>query len=168
MKSILVAVSLIVSVLSAAPLYAQSAVGLFHIERNKNTNIVQYDANMTDGVINSTNPVDAYWILHADKGQREELSSFDRRAFGFRVNYNSEGGHFDLILQAVPDRTIQIAMVNDVPRAKILINNKEAYLSKVFVFARSGFLGIPRVSYYTLYGTDVESGADVSEQIDVR
>ncbi|MCL2485246.1 MAG: DUF4833 domain-containing protein [Endomicrobia bacterium] len=167
MKHILVFFSLLAFVLTASPLYAQNAVGLFHIERNKNANIVQYDANMIDGVINSNNPIDAYWILNASNGQRAELSSFERRAFGFRVTRNNDG-HYDLVLQAVPERPIKVILIDGVPKAEILINNREAFLSKVFVSATSNFVGIPRVSYYTLYGVDVETGKEVSEQINVR
>ncbi|MCL2389831.1 MAG: DUF4833 domain-containing protein [Endomicrobia bacterium] len=166
MKKSLIAGFLLV-VLMVPSLYARNSYGLFHIERNKNTNIVQYDANVNNGVIDSKNPIDVYWILHASRGQRAELSSFERRAFGFTVKYN-EGGYFDLALNAVPDRNIKVFMVNGEPKAKILINGEEVFLTKVYVSARSNLIGIPRVSFYTIYGTDVNTGNEVSERIDVR
>ncbi|MDR1695794.1 MAG: DUF4833 domain-containing protein [Endomicrobium sp.] len=161
------AVALFSLVLNVLPLYAQENSELFRIERNKNSNIVRYDADMSGGAIDSKNPVDAYWVLYAAKGQRAELSSFDKKAYGYKVDYN-DGGYYDLTLKAVPDRNIKIVTANGEPKAEILIDKKEAYLSKVYVFAEDGFLGIPRVAYYTLYGTDINSGEKISEKIDVK
>ena len=166
MKKISIAGFLLL-VLAVPSLYARNSYGLFHIERNKNANIVQYDANVNNEVIDKENPIDAYWVLHASSGQRSELSSFDRRAFGFTVKYD-EDGYFDLALNAVPDRRIKILMINGEPKAKISINGEESFFTKVYVSARSNFVGIPRVSFYTIYGTDINTGDEVSERIDVR
>src|ERR1035437_1974022 len=49
---------------------------LFVIEWSKNANVVQYDARLTaDGVLDPKEPVEVYWILLAEDGRREKLSS---------------------------------------------------------------------------------------------
>jgi hypothetical protein len=53
---------------------------LFKIERNKNANIIVYDIRLNpDGSINKKNPIDAYWILYAKQGQREEITAFEKK-----------------------------------------------------------------------------------------
>jgi hypothetical protein len=54
------------------------------------------------------------------------------------------------------------------PKAEITINGKNAVLSKVYVFAKDGAFGIPKVKYYTITGIDAVSGAEISEKIDVE
>lgn len=148
--------------------YAQTTKSLFKIERNKNANIVQYDARLdADGKINTKNPMDAYWLLYAEDGQREELSTFQKKAYGYSIKDNKDGT-FDLKLTAVKDRPLKVLMADGEPKAEIIINGKKSYLSKVYVSAEDGFMGIPKVQYYTLTGNDAETGAEVSEKIDVK
>ncbi|MDR1941147.1 MAG: DUF4833 domain-containing protein [Endomicrobium sp.] len=147
--------------------YAQTKENLFIIERNKNANVVNYDVNIdSNGVIDKSSPVDSYWMMYAVNGQREEVSAFEKRAYGYSVSYN-ENGYFDLSLKAVPDRNIKILLSDGKPKAEIMINGKAAYLSKVYVFAKDGAFGIPKVQYYVLTGVDVGSGLEIQETIEV-
>lgn len=147
--------------------YAQVSRNLFKIERSKNANIVMYDVFIDEnGEINKRNPMDAYWMLYADKGQRQDLSTFDKKAYGYKVKYNEEG-FYNLNLKAVEDN-IELKMVDGDPKAELMINKKPAYLTKVYVSSEDGFLGIPKVSYYTLTGIDTETGEEVSEKIDIK
>ena len=148
--------------------FADSSKNLFKIERSKNANIVQYDIVLDDsGAINSKKPMDAYWLLYAKDGRREELSMFDKKAYGFKISYDN-GDYYNLSLKAVEDRNIKVVMVDGDPKAEISINTKPAYLSKVYVSAVDGFMGMPKVAYYTLTGTDPETGEEVSEKIEVK
>ena len=85
MKKIIVCIMLFL--LAMANVYADKTTNLFVIERSKNANVVNYDAVLTDeGKINENKPIDAYWLLYAYKnGEREELSAFDKKAYGFKV-----------------------------------------------------------------------------------
>jgi len=159
---VLVAVSVL-----AGGAFASNSKSLFKIERNKNANIVKYDVNFSeDGKIDEENPIDSYWVMHADKGQREEVAPFEKRAYGYSVKYNKDGW-YDLRLRAVSGRPLKIVDIDGEPKAEILINGENAYLSKVYVFAKDGLLGVPKVSYYTLTGIAVDSGEEISEKIDV-
>ena len=104
MKKIIVCIMLFL--LAMANVYADKTTNLFVIERSKNANVVNYDAVLTDeGKINENKPIDAYWLLYAYKnGEREELSAFDKKAYGFKVKYNEEKKYFDFVLKAVKEK----------------------------------------------------------------
>jgi hypothetical protein len=136
---------------------------LFKIERNKNANVVMYDVRvLPDGSINKENPMDVYWIMNAEQGQRDEISAFEKRAYGYKVNYN-EAGYYDLVLKAVSDRPMKIINSKGKYKAEIMINKKNAYLSTVYVFANDSF--IPKVEYIILTGIDLKTANKVTEKI---
>ncbi|MDR3256701.1 MAG: DUF4833 domain-containing protein [Endomicrobium sp.] len=158
----------IVGLLFIASLVSAQTVNknIFRIERNKNANVVMYDVRLdNNGNIDKINPIDAYWLLYTKQGQREEITVFEKKAYGFKVTYN-DNGYYTLVLKAVPDRVIKVVTVKGEPKAEIKINNKETYLSTVYVFANDGL--IPKVLYYILTGTDIETGMRVSEKITVK
>jgi hypothetical protein len=78
------------------------------------------------------------------------------------MTYNG-GGYYDLVLKAVKDRPIKVVTIEGEIKPEIRINDKTAYLSKVYVSANNGF--IPKVQYIALTGTDVATGDQVTETI---
>ncbi|MDD4166623.1 MAG: DUF4833 domain-containing protein [Endomicrobiaceae bacterium] len=139
---------------------------LFIIERSKNANVVCYDANITkDGEIDKEKPVDAYWIMYAENAGRQEIGAFEKRAYGFKINYNESTKDFDFSLKAVESKNMNIIMVDGNPKVKIMINNTESYLNKVYIQSKDGPLGIPKVYYYVLYGTTIASNENIEEKI---
>ena len=151
-------------------IYADKTVNLFVIERSKNANVVNYDAVLTDdGKINEKKPIDAYWLLYAYKnGEREELSAFDKKAYGFQTTYNKEKGNFDFVLKAVKEKPMILDLYNNVPKAVIKINDKDCFLEKVYIESKDGALGIPKVSYYELFGKEVATGNAQQQKILVK
>ena len=148
--------------------FAETSKNLFKIERSKNANIVQYDIILDEnGKIDSKKTIDAYWILYAVDGSRKELCAFDKKAYGYQISYNSQN-YYDLTLKAVEDRKIKVIMVDGEPKAEIPINQKRAYLTKVYVSSVERWTGIPKVIYYTLTGIDIETGEEVVEKIDIE
>jgi hypothetical protein len=136
---------------------------LFKIERNKNANVVMYDAKLDlNGNINKKKPVDAYWILHAKQGQRQEITFFEKKAYGYTATENDDDS-YSLVLKAAEDRPMKIGLVNGEPKAEILINNEKAYLSSVYVSASSAL--IPKVFYIILIGTKINTSEKVTEKI---
>ena len=106
--------------------------------------------------------MDAYWLMNATDGQRKEISAFEKKAYGYSITYNN-GGYYYLVLKAVKDRPIKVITIKSEIKPEIRINDKTAYLSKVYVFANDDF--IPKVQYITLIGTDVNTGDQVTEKI---
>jgi hypothetical protein len=138
---------------------------LFCIKRNKNTNIVMYDVRLnSSGDIDKLKPIDSYWILYDKQGERSEIKAFEKKAYGFAIKYNVEERYYDLVLKAVPNRNIKIVLLNGEPKAVIKINNKDAYLLTVFVFAKNDLI-IPKVLHYIIIGIDTETGSRVEEKV---
>lgn len=132
---------------------------IFKIERNKNANVVMYDVVLNDDGSFAKNPIDAYWLLFAKDGSREELGMFDKKAYGFSIKANGDGS-YNLTLKAVEDRPIRVLLVGGEPKGIIKINGVDCYLSKVYVQA-SGL----SVQYYTLTGVNIQSGAAAEEKV---
>jgi hypothetical protein len=139
---------------------------LFKIERNKNANVVMYDVKLNaDGSIYKSDPIDSYWVLKAENGQRKEISAFEKKAYGYTTTYKKEG-YYDLVLKAVPSRAIKIVQVKEIIKPEIEISNKRAYLSTVYVFANNNFM--PKLQYLILTGTDINTGIKITEKINLK
>lgn len=151
-------------------IHAEKTSNLFIIERSKNANVVKYDAVMTDnGKINEKNPIDAYWLLYAYKnGEREELSAFDKKAYGFKVKYNKETNNFDFVLKAVKDKPMMLGLYDGVPKVVIKINDIDCFLEMVYIESKDGAFGIPKVKYYELFGSDIKTGNSQKQKILVQ
>jgi len=153
--------------LMATSAMAKDPVGepqrLFRIERNKNANIVVYDAMVdTAGNLVEKDPVDVYWLKLAEDGERKGLKGIEKRmAYGFKEK-EREGNV--LIIEMVADigRLITIEPKEGEYRALIRINGRQAVLEKVFIFADDGF--IPSVEYIELFGTDSETGEEAYQK----
>lgn len=151
-------------------LYADKTTNLFTIERSKNANVVKYDAILTDdGKIDTKKAVDAYWLLYAEKnGEREELSAFDKKAYGFKAKYNEEKGYFDFVLKAVKEKPMILNLYDNVAKVVIKINDVDCFLEKVYIESKDGAFGIPKVSYYELFGKEVATGNAQQQKILVK
>jgi hypothetical protein len=168
MKKIIAITSLLL--ILCLNVYAEKTSNLFVIERSKNANVVKYDAVITDdGKINEQKPIDAYWLLYAYKnGEREELSAFDKKAYGFKVKYNKETDNFDFVLKAVKDKPMTLGLYDGVAKVVIKINNIDCFLNKVYIESEDGAFGIPKVSYYELFGSEVKTGNSQQQKILVQ
>ncbi len=145
--------------------FAQRPAYLFHIERNKNANIVVYEANLTnDGLIDAKNPASAYWVMKAEDGRREGLTSLERsHAYGFSTRVDSDRRAMWLWLVADRSHPIRVTVSErGTVRAEAPINGRRAFLQKIYVKASSGL--IPSVEYIEIFGTDVYTGAQLRER----
>ncbi len=137
---------------------------LFHIERNKNANIVVYDARvLPDGTLQKKDPVDVYWLKLAEDGARKKLKGIERRmAYGFKVQ-DHEGDRLRLDMKADIGRDVFVAAVRDTFRALIDIGGRRAILDQIFIFAEEGGI-LPKVKYLELFGVDLETGEERYEK----
>ena len=150
--------------LAPAAMAAPTYQGLFRIERSKNANIVQYDAVLQSfDKLDPAGPVVAYWVLHAEDGRREGLSSIDRRAYGFKVKAEVNN-RWLLYLNASPDRSIRVLRWQGRWVAQIVIAGRSAVLDRMYVSTdESAF--IPRVLWVDLFGADMETGKPLTERL---
>lgn len=129
---------------------------LFHIERNKNANIVQYDAQLDqDGRLHGKEPVIAYWIRLADEGEIKKLSWIQRKfAYGFKIEIDKEDNSARVDMTVKIGRSIVVKRNGEDYRAVAHINGVESFIDKIFIQAHGRGL-FTRVDYIEFYGSAV-------------
>jgi hypothetical protein len=142
---------------------------LFTVERNVNANVVVYEAVQgPDGRLDPKKPVRVYWLMKAEDGRALGLNFFQRiRAYGVEVTGSPEPGAYSLKLRAFPDRSVILRKRGSCAEVVTGIEGKSAVLSRVFVSASKKGL-FPSVDFVYMFGTDPESGFQVTERIDTR
>jgi len=132
---------------------------LFYIERSKNSNIVQYDAQVgPDGKLLKKDPVIAYWIRHNEQGQEQKLNWLQRNfAYGFDAKLDKNRETADLRMKADVGRDIMVVREGDTYRATLLIDGELAYFEKMYIDASRHGLSL-NVRFVDLYGEDVKTG----------
>ena len=156
-----------VLVLLAAPAAAQIKTSpLFIIERDKNTNVVHYDARLTaDGKLDPKEPVIAYWAELSGDGPREELNWIEKKmAYGFTVKPDPSVNGYKLSLVAAPEKQIIVKKVKDAVHAEGFINGRPVVLEKLHIHATDG-LPWPKVHYIEVYGKDLQTGERLREKM---
>jgi hypothetical protein len=145
---------------AAPPLTAHR---LFRIERSKNANVVCFDALVQAGGLDPSRPIDAFWLMLAENGHREELTWTERRlAYGFSVS-DVTRDRCRLRLSAFKQREVTIERYRERFRATLPIAGQPAVLERIFVKTSEAGL-LPHVEYLELSGLAV-SGARVRERI---
>ncbi len=144
---------------------AGSAQTLFTMEHNKNANVVVYEAWMSGGAIDESEPVRAYWLMRAEHGQREELSIFEKAmAYGWDIESVPSHNAYKMSLTAFPNRPIIIQSSAGIPFATMLIGGKRAYLKRVYIYADESKV-VPEVRYVDVFGETLDDHKSISERI---
>ena len=136
---------------------------LFDIARSTNQNVVRYAARLYRRDLDSTRPVEAYWVMRAEDGRREELSWAERKlAYGFAATEVARD-HCQLRLVAFKQRAATVERTTEAFRALLNIGGRRAVLERIFVQVSEGAI-LPSVQHVDLYGTTLD-GAPISERI---
>jgi hypothetical protein len=158
----IIAISLTLALIYA-PLAVQAETPerqhLFHIERSKNANIVQYDAQVgADGKLLKKEPVVGYWIRLAEEGQVKELSWVQRTfAFGFDTKLDKSRESAELDMKADVGREIRVIRNGDEYRATVMIDGALSYFEKMYIDAARKGMSL-KVRFVELYGEDMQTG----------
>ncbi len=171
--------TIIVLVLSILPLTASAqshetgkcAEHLFTITKSDNKNVLFYDAVMSGGKINSKKPVDIYWIMYAEKGQREGLTFLENPQFGITVKEIEKGTKYIVNVKnsILKNRNITVTLKKDgCTEAITEINGQDALLNTIYINIKSKTAGIPNVSHLDISGFTLEDGALVTERVNAR
>jgi hypothetical protein len=144
--------------------FAGSTRELFTLSRNTNANVIKYVVRLNkEGLLDVANPVEAYWLMLAENGHREELTWGERQlAYGFSVS-NVTARTCTLRLTACPDRELSVRSVEARFRAELQIQRAPAYLQSIFVRTEEHSL-LPSVRYVEISGQGV-NGQRVAERI---
>ena len=139
---------------------------LFTITRSINANVVHYDLRLDSHLnIIVSKPIDVYWLMNAENGQREELTWFEKNnAYGFSLEGDPTSTSLIMKIQAFPKRKIDVTIHDKVPRAEILINGTRQIIQNVFVTLNGGLF--PSVKSIELIGKDTVTGEPVKERIE--
>ena len=150
--------------LATPRLFAASSHELFTLGRSKNANVVKYTVRTTaDGRLDPACPIEAYWLMLAENGRREELTWTERKlAYGFSVSEQTSQGLL-LHLSACTARELRVRSADGAFRAELDITGQRAFLQRIFVHTEEGIV-LPRVRFIELTG--ITAGARrVSERL---
>lgn len=138
---------------------------LFHIERNKNANIVQYDAQLDiDGRLYAKEPVVAYWIRLANKGEIKELTWIQKKfAYGLKSKLDKKHNTARIEMAVDIGRTLVVKRFGEDYRAVGDINGVESFLDRIFIHARGRGIST-RVEYIDLFGSSVAGQEEQHER----
>jgi hypothetical protein len=138
---------------------------LFRIERSKNANVVQYDAQLTpEGKLNPEKPVIAYWVMHANNGKKEALNWVEKKmAYGFSVEYDTKGDFWIMDLVADIQRKIKVYKANGRYRAETLIDGRPAFIDRIYIESIEGAMR-PKVKYMEFFGKGIKTGSNLYEK----
>jgi hypothetical protein len=127
---------------------------LFTLERTSNTNQVVYEANLD----NSDNPIHAYWIMRAQDGHTEELTSTERtRVYGTKlISATPEVAQFSIVSFQSRPITVRLDPTTHAPYATMNMNHQDRILIDFFLNL-GGFL-IPHVNSVDLTYEDTLDG----------
>ena len=142
----------------------ESSGRLFHIERSKNKNLVCYDVNLSDGILDLNQPLDIYWVNQEENvGEIKGLSGIQKRlAYGFKI-VSKGNDTCKITLTAYPERELTIRKEADQYICVITINNQPCILQKLYVKAKDG--NSLSVEYVELTGQSIHSGEKVTERV---
>ena len=136
---------------------------LFSIARSTNQNVVRYAARLRGRDLDSAQPIEAYWLMLAEDGRREELSWAERKlAYGFAASAVASD-RCQLRLVAFKQRVVTVERAPLGFRALVSIKGRRAVLQRIFVQVSTGAL-LPRVQHVDLYGTTLD-GSAIGERI---
>lgn len=139
---------------------------LFYIERNKNTNRALYDARIQpDGYLFEDEPLDVYWLMYADNGEREELNRIENnRAYGVNIEKYKKD-KLEFTLSANDERKLFVRRINNEYKAIIELDQKEFILDYIYVTAdEESFM--PTVQYIEIFANDIATGEDIYKKIE--
>jgi hypothetical protein len=137
---------------------------LFTLARSTNANILKYAVRTRkDGLLDGEKPIEAYWLMLAENGRREELTWTERHlAYGFSTSSSNDYGCL-LRLTACPERELRVRAVDGAFRAEVAIAGQLATLKRIFVSAESNAF-LPSVRYVEIYGINA-AGKRVTERL---
>jgi hypothetical protein len=156
--------------LSSSPgwTFCAKSAPLFRIERNKNRNIVQYNACLLQSnKISDENPVEAYWVMA--NGQKEKLNVLEsKEAYGIEHKEKLGENKFRVLLAALKDRDITVQKIKQNYKAVVRINGEPSILERVYVSAEEKTVGLPVVHYVDLFGRALRTNRPTKERITLK
>ena len=138
---------------------------LFAIENSNSEKFVQYDIRpIEEGNPSSEPPIVAYWIL--EDGETKELTTIQRLlAYGIDSQKRLGEDLYEMVLTAFKDRRITIRKIDGGYKAFAMIDGRECVLERIYVEAKEGVIGLPKVLFVDIFGRDSQTDLPVTERL---
>jgi hypothetical protein len=140
---------------------------LFEINKSDNKNVLYYDAVINGGQFDTKAPVVIYWIMNAEKGQREDLTVLESPQFGINTKEVQKGREYIVNVKndELSGKDIRIFFdENNCPEATVSLSGKTAYLDNIYINLTRGLI-LPTVHWLELNGHTVSDGEKVAERV---
>ncbi|ABQ06809.1 DUF4833 domain-containing protein [Flavobacterium johnsoniae] len=141
---------------------------LFYIQRDPNTNTAVYALNYQEnGKINKSNPIKAYWIRYAEKGEQKNFSYIQRKfAYGIESKtLNNDEFEFQFVSYKKFPLTLEKMDSDQKYHVFVNVNQKRIQVEKIFVRIEGGSFWLPNVKYAEVTGIDASSNQKITERI---
>ena len=141
---------------------------LFKIAKSDNKNVLFYDAVIKNGKLDSKNPVDIYWIMYAEKNQREGMTILEKPQFGIITKEIASGKEYVINVKndILAKRDIRVFTDNNgCARATAVIDGKDALIQDIFINIKPGGGLIPKVESLDLHGIAMADQSNLSERV---
>ncbi|HSD06409.1 DUF4833 domain-containing protein [Flavobacterium sp.] len=141
---------------------------LFYIQRDPNINTAIYAINyQQNGKIDKSNPIKAYWIRYAEKGEIKDFNYLQRKfAYGIESKLlNNEEFEFKFVSYKKLPLTLKKIDSDQKYHVFVNVNQKKIQLEKIFVRIEGGSFWLPNVKYAEVTGIDVSSNKTITERM---
>lgn len=141
---------------------------LFYIQRDPNINTAIYAINYEEnGKINKSNPIKAYWIRYAEKGETKDFNYMQRKfAYGLESKtVNNE--EFELKFVSYKKLPLTLKKIDSDQKYHVFVsvNQKRIQVEKIFVRIEGGSFWLPNVKYAEVTGIETSSNKLITERM---
>ncbi|WP_202703619.1 DUF4833 domain-containing protein [Flavobacterium sp. UGB4466] len=141
---------------------------LFYIQRDPNINTAIYAINYQEnGKINKSNPIKAYWIRYAEKGEKKDFNYLQRKfAYGIETKtLENEEFEFKFVSYKKLALTLKKIEVDQKYHVFANVNQKKIQVEKIFVRIEGGSFWLPNVKYAEVTGIEALSNKTITERM---
>lgn len=141
---------------------------LFYIQRDPNINTAIYAINYQEnGKIDNSNPIKAYWIRYAEKGEKKDFSYMQRKfAYGLESKtLNNEEFELQFVSYKKLPLTLKKIESDQKYHVFVSVNQKRIQVEKIFVRIEGGSFWLPNVKYAEVTGIETSSNKTITERM---
>ena len=142
---------------------------MFYVQRSHNKNTIAYDLNMiSNGKLNTDEPIHPYWIRFEEGGIKQELSFIQRKfAYGLDCELVDKAkGKYSVYFVCYKKRNMYLMRVGKDNNYHVCmqINGIPSIINRIYFKYEGGPFWFPVVRYVDLSGTEIASGKEITER----
>ncbi|KFF02887.1 DUF4833 domain-containing protein [Flavobacterium reichenbachii] len=141
---------------------------LFYIQRDPNINTAIYAINYQEnGKIDKSNPIKAYWMRYAEKGEKKDFSYIQRK-FAYGIESKTlDNEEFELQFVSYKKLPFTLKKLDSDQKYHVFVNlnQKKIQVEKIFVRIEGGSFWLPNVKYAEVTGIETSSNKIITERM---